>query len=87
MVGLVKCHVLGVDMVAASKALAGRAERARNKVSAKCFKNPKTLTLLLEAQNLQNRLAPEGSRSQNPFWRRKSTESSKLLKIFGLSES
>ena len=72
---------------AASKALAGRAERARSKFSAKCFKNPKTLGLLLEAQNLQNRLAPEGSRFQNPFWSRKSTDSSKLFKSFGLSES
>ena len=89
MVGLVHInHVLGVDMVcAAPKALAERAERVRSKFSAKGFKSAKTFALPLKAQNLQNRLAPEGPDPKTPFWRRKSSERSKLLKIVGLSES
>ena len=72
---------------AASEALAERAERARRKFSAKGFKSVKTFALPLKAQNLQNRLAPEGPDPKTPFWRHKSSESSKLLKIAALSES
>jgi len=72
---------------AASKAFAERAERARSKFSAKGSKSAKTVALPLKTQNLRNRLAPEGPDPKTPFWTRKSSESSKLLKMFGLSES
>ena len=76
-------HVQGVDTVcAACKALAERAERARGKFFRKGFKSAKTLAMPLKAQNLQNCLGPEGPDHKTPFWRRKSSESSKLLKFF-----
>jgi len=65
---------------AASKALAECAERVRSKFSAKGFKSAKTFALPLKAQNLQNRLAPEGPDPKTPFWTHKSSESSKLFK-------
>ena len=44
------------------------------------FKNAKTLAVLLKAPSLQSRLAPEGSRSQHPFWRHKSAPETQKLR-------
>ena len=52
---------------AASKVLAERAERARSKISTKASKVSKQFHCRSNAQNLQNRLAPQRSRSQKSF--------------------
>jgi len=77
MVGLVHInHVLGVDMVcAAPKALA---ERAEANFPRKASKVPKQLHCRSKSPKP---LGSRGGGSRSPFWRRKSSESSKLLRI------
>ena len=75
---------------AASKVLAERAERARSKISTKASKVSKQFHCRSNAQNLQNRLAPERSRSQNSFLeaqicrKLKSPQNFRSLRILGV---
>ena len=72
---------------AASKALAERAERARSKFSAKASKMPKHLHFCSKLKISKSTRPSKGPDPKTPFWRSKSSETSKLLKIFALSES